>query len=252
MLRIDHQNGRFSDDQPGANPGAGGRQQRGAVYRTAARGNLRVGGKDPGAARVCRPAQAGQRRPAALPRPDDRFEPGAGNTPDRRVSGDRPGDCSTIPTELLPQYLHGCGRDAARLRRPGARELKRTGHQADFGAGAQRVRSGRLSASGGDLGGAVVPVAQHCSLPQAQRHLSANATHTHSDRRAAQAPAAGRPRIPAYRHRASGRPGRLQGPVSRQCRGRSHAMGDRGGPHRRSPNCGCCRCWRRCCSNSPL
>ena len=33
MLRIDHQDGRFSGNESGADPGSGGRQQRGAICR---------------------------------------------------------------------------------------------------------------------------------------------------------------------------------------------------------------------------
>src|SRR4051812_42701856 len=97
MLSIDHQNGRFSDDEHRANPGVGGSQQRRAFYRAAARGEIRVGGKDAGAARVCRPATTRQERTAALYRPDDGLEPGSGDAADRRVSGDGPSDRSTLP-----------------------------------------------------------------------------------------------------------------------------------------------------------
>src|SRR5437764_11920856 len=44
MLSIDHQNGRFSDDEHRANPGVGGRQQRRAFYRAATWGEIRVSG----------------------------------------------------------------------------------------------------------------------------------------------------------------------------------------------------------------
>ena len=69
--------------EPGADPGVSGGQRRGAVCRAAARGSVRLGGADAGAAPVRQPGQAGQGTGAAVPGADDGLEPGAGDAADR-------------------------------------------------------------------------------------------------------------------------------------------------------------------------
>jgi len=96
----------------------------------------------------------------------------------------------------------------------------------EFGIAAYQRLAGM---PGGDLGGAPVPVTQLGSLPQAQHDLSAHAAHADSHRRAAQAAAQRLARIPAHRHRASGRSGWPQGSVSHQRRGPGDTVGDRRG-----------------------
>ena len=62
----------------------------------------------------------------------------------------------------------------------------------------------------------------------------------------------GAPGISAHRHGASGRSGRAQGAVSHQRRGPGDPVGDRGRHRRKSPNSGCCRCWKPCWSSFPF
>src|SRR5437588_10040332 len=85
MLSIDHQDGRFSCNESGADPGIGGCQQRDAICRAAAAGGIRVGGADTGSAPVRRPAEARQGRSTTLSGADDRFETSSGDAPDHRV-----------------------------------------------------------------------------------------------------------------------------------------------------------------------
>src|ERR1035437_6603687 len=92
MLGIDHQNGRLRSREPGADPDVPGGQWRGAVCRATARGSLRLGGADSGAAPVCRPGPAGEGSGAKLHRPDDGSQPGTGDAADHGLSPDRPGE----------------------------------------------------------------------------------------------------------------------------------------------------------------
>src|SRR5947209_15884644 len=128
MLSIDHQDGRFSCNESGADPGIGGCQQRDAICRAAAAGGIRVGGADTGSAPVRRPAEARQGRSPTLSGADDRFETSSGDAPDHRVSADRSSDRSALPTGTFSQHLHRSRCGIVVLRGPGARELERTSH----------------------------------------------------------------------------------------------------------------------------
>src|SRR3989339_1978146 len=92
MLGFDHQHGLFGSNEPGADPGMPGWQRPSAVCRATARASVRLGGEDAGAASVRQPGSARQGADPALHSPDDRFEPGTGDAPDRGLSQDGPGE----------------------------------------------------------------------------------------------------------------------------------------------------------------
>jgi hypothetical protein len=103
MLEIDHQHGRFSSNESGADSGFGSGERGGAVCRATARGSLQLGG----ACGTSMPAwRAPTRGCAALSRTDDRSEPGTGDTPDRCLSADGTGGRSTESTDPVLRHLH--------------------------------------------------------------------------------------------------------------------------------------------------
>src|ERR1700720_1100594 len=82
MLGIDHQHGSRRTTEPGTDPGLCGSQRRDAFSFPGPTGVVRVGESDLGPAGLQPPQAPRQRTGAALPGPDDRFEPGAGDAPD--------------------------------------------------------------------------------------------------------------------------------------------------------------------------
>ncbi len=160
MLGIDHQHGRFRSREPGADPGVSGGQRRGAVCRAAARGGVRLGGADAGAASVRQPGPVGKGFSAEVYRPDDGPEPGAGDATDQGVCQDRAGESGGLSTQQVRHALHHSRCGSVGLRRQGAWEPERAGDAAHPGARVQRIQPGCLPAAGGNFGGAPVPLAQ--------------------------------------------------------------------------------------------
>src|SRR5262249_9145136 len=99
MLGIDYQDGRFSSNEPGADPGLGCRQPGSAIRGAAEGGGIRLGGEDAGALSVRQLVPVGQGCAAALHGANDRFEPGSGDPLDQRISRDGPCDCGALSAE---------------------------------------------------------------------------------------------------------------------------------------------------------
>src|SRR6266700_2821858 len=228
MLGIDYQHGRFGSNKPGADWGVSGGERRGSICWSKARRGIRVDGADLGAAAIPGAKPGGKGHVTALYRPHDRPESGAGDTADRELCRQWPGEGYRVPTQEICDTLHEIGRGAAGLCRQESREPEWPGNQADFGARVQRIRPGCLPARGGHFGGADLSVPELSGLSQAQQQLSTDTADSDSHRRAAQTATAGPSRIPAHRHGASGRSRRQQRDLSHQRGRRSDAMGDRG------------------------
>ena len=227
MLGIDHQHGRFGSSKPGADPGILSGEWGGSIYGAAASRGVPLGGTDPGAARVRQSGAGEQGIGAAVCGANDRAEPGASDSADRRASPDGTSEGGRVSTHQVRDALHVDRRGITGLRGQSARKSKRSGDPADPRARVRRVWPGRLPAAGPDLGGADLPIPKLGHLSQAQRQLSADAAHGDSHWRTAQTAAARLAWIPAHRHRAPRRSGWPQGHLSHQ-RGRpSNAMGDR-------------------------
>src|SRR5437588_2543807 len=96
MLGIDHQHGRRRETEPGADPGLGGGQRRGAIPVPGPGGVVRVGEPYIEPAGL-RPAETRwQRTGATLHCQDDRIKPGPGSTLDSVLPGRRPSEPGTL------------------------------------------------------------------------------------------------------------------------------------------------------------
>jgi hypothetical protein len=159
MLGIDHQHGRFGSDEPGADPGVSGRQRRSAVCRTAPRRGIRLDGGT-----LVRHEYAGL----------GRTEKGWCAEYVARMTGLSRAQVTRLITSYadsgrvkaapyqreVRDPLHESRRGTAGLCRQVPRQPERAGDKTDTGARVQRIRPGRVRATGGHFRGADLPVPQ--------------------------------------------------------------------------------------------
>jgi hypothetical protein len=202
MLRVDHQHGRFTNDQPGVDPGVPGGQRRDAVCRPAPRGYVPLGGANPPSTPVRQPETGRERIAATVHRTDGGLRPRPGHPVAHSLQRDRPCESRGLSTHPVRHDLHAGRFGSVGLRRPGACEPQRASHASDPGTGVPRIRSGSLPTVSHDLGGAPLPPEKHLRIPPTQHHLPADQAHGDSHRGAAQAPIERSAWVPAHRHRA--------------------------------------------------
>src|ERR1700760_3398479 len=109
MLEIDHQHGRFGNDEPGTGPRISVGKRRDTVCRRASRRSIRMDGANAGAASLHDSAPAGEGAVAPVCSPDDRLEPGPADTADCWIRGEWPGKSSSVSAEQVRQPLSAGG-----------------------------------------------------------------------------------------------------------------------------------------------
>src|SRR6185295_10208380 len=216
MLGIDYQHGRFRGDEPGADSDDLSRKPGSAVQRAEARGNLWLGGVDPGSAPVRQLGQGRQRAAPAIRGADDRTEPSTDDTAHRQLPGYGPGESSDLSARQVRNTIHNGRPRLTGLRGQGTRKSKWAGNQADTGTRIRGLRPDSLPAGISDFGGATVSTAELSGVPAAEHDVSTNAAGGSSHRRTAQASAERFAWILAHRHGASRRSGWAQGCLSHQ------------------------------------
>src|SRR5579862_5225409 len=174
MLGIDHQHGRFRSKQLGADSGVSGGECARPVCRARTLRSVRLGGEDPGAARVRQPRESREGTGAALYGADDRPEPGATDASDHLLPHDGAGEGSCVSADKVRDPLYGRRCGPTGLRRQGTWEPERAGDTANPGARVRRIWASGVRAPGRDFSGASVPTSQLGSLSQTQYELSAD------------------------------------------------------------------------------
>ena len=168
MLGIDHQDGRFRSDKPGADPGvSGGKRWNSAVRRTAPPGSVRLDRTNPRASSIRYVEAAGKGFSPPVCGLHDGAQPGSSRPSDPTLSRARPRKGGYLPAPEVPVTLHQTGHRVAGVCRPESRQPQRSRDQAHSPTRVWRLRPSCVRASGADLGGADLPAAMRRSIANA-------------------------------------------------------------------------------------